>query len=95
MAEYVYVLSSYGEYGAENAVATLDKSLLLGLLRKHFSDTYTDIHQEYAALEKLLLLHDEAYLAAKTQSDQSIDLSQGWGGIQLHVIALEGAHATA
>lgn len=94
-SEYVYILSTYGEYGAEGVVATLDRNALLPLLRKQFGAHFVEIERECGVLEKLLLLHDDAYLAEKTDHTQQIDLSKGWGGVQLHVVKLAHAETPA
>lgn len=79
---YVYILSHYHEYGAENVVATLDRLKLADLLKANWSEaTQTE---DMSGLENLLLRPDE-----ELAREDGNDLSSGWGGIQLHVVLLD------
>lgn len=69
----IYILSTHGEYGAENVVATTHKSVIADLLTKKGIDPKEAIE----AIEK-----DE------TISENGLDLQTGWGGYQLHILEL-------
>lgn len=91
---YVYILSHYHEYGAQNVVATLDRTTLIGLMKKNWPEivkwdgserSYGAAHDsDVAGLEKLLERPDE-----DLARDDGNDLCKGWGGIQLHVVKLD------
>lgn len=85
---FVYILSTYGEYGAEAVVATLDRSRVAGIVRNWVTVT------PYP--EKLVLWRAEAVervnqALAETDEDLArrnpINLHDG-GGMQLHVTRL-------
>ena len=82
---YVYLLSTYGEHGAEAVHATLDRAklpaALADLIGSHFR--YTDPSEWQSDLQKLLVQDDEELAA-----HDGDNLSEGWGGIQLHVVDL-------
>ena len=78
---FIYMLSDYGEYGSDNVVATLDKSIVAQLLMEHWPHAFDECIKELARL----LDEDEEKLA-KTKTGH--DLEGGWGGVQLHIIEL-------
>ena len=86
---YVYLLSDYGEYGAENVVATLDRDSLPGLASRLFGDRLD------AMLELgVLLTKGDEELASLTDHNEcrvverGHGLGEGWGGPMLHVVPL-------
>lgn len=91
---YVYILSDYGEYGAENVTATLDRSKLMALIPenwphddKYFQAQYRDewISAARLGLAKHLTNTDEELSAKQT----GWECHSGWGGVQLHVVKLK------
>jgi len=90
MAEktYVYLLSDYDEYGAENVTATLDRGRLIELIDENWAPTEArSVAWNAEAKTKLaeLLLETDDELASRG----SHNLQAGWGGIQLHVVRLK------
>ena len=80
---YVYMLSTYDEHGSVQCRATLDRNRLVTMLTGYFYDG--NVRPEYlAGLTKLLQEPDE-----RLADDSGTNLSNGWGGMQLHVIKLE------
>ena len=73
-----YILSDYNEHGAENVVATLDKTKVMELMKSNFQW----VNQE--DIDKL-----EYYLEIDKPSKDANNLAVGWGGIQLHIIELQ------
>jgi len=88
---YVYILSDYNEYGAENVTATLDRAKLETVMRKSWPDAgfpYGGLNEwlaEAAAKMAELLQKSDAELA----SVDGHNLHRGWGGMQLHVVELK------
>lgn len=83
---HVFILSTYGEHGAENVVATLDRSKLEGLLVALCDEIYGTTHTGAVdGLRSALALTDE--VLAEDRGGQN--LTEGWGGIQFHVIDLK------
>lgn len=80
----VYLLSLYGENGAEEVVATLDKSKVETMLvvHNHWSQC-TEPYKE-ACLNRLREL-----LASDELLPDGCDLGDGWGGFELHIVELE------
>lgn len=85
---YVYIIGDHDESGTENLQATLDRSMVIGLL-----DTFPYLEDSShwikwkedarAGLEKLLTKTDEEL--AGVDSNLCHD---GWGGLLLHVVKL-------
>ena len=86
----IYILSIYGEYGAERVKATTDKSEVVNMLRSYSSEkifpnmkgpmgerTFDITDKEIESLEQKL---DELELSDGT------DLMKVWGGFQLHIV---------
>lgn len=85
MSAFVYLLSSYGEYGAENMVATLDKTKVLAMLEAKFPATANpDLADDQAKIVELLSRPDE-----ELEAKDGYNLTEDWGGIQLHVVRLD------
>lgn len=80
MSKYVYMLSTYGEYGSEDCVCTLDRSRIKDMLAAKFPEWKLQ-PDENLSLEKIVSMNDDD-LAKKCGHD----ITCGWGGIQLHVI---------
>lgn len=77
----VYFLSDYGEYGAENVRATLDPEKLFSILAG------CDYKPQTITTAKRKL---RGYLRkSKTTPIEGHNLTDGWGGIMLHIIELE------
>lgn len=79
----VYLLSTYEEHGADNVMATLDPAELPAMLRRignHFAAQVLD--------GSLGTLTD--VLARGELITDGVDLTGGWGGVQLHIVELQG-----
>lgn len=90
----VYMLSTYGEDGAENVRATLDRDNLIGMIngwdmgksRWPADDLAKWKAEAVEGLAKALAALD----ANPTQgSAEGTNLQSGWGGMQIHVVELE------
>lgn len=77
---YVYLLNTYGEYGPENMVATLDRGEVPRILEKNWK---VDPEQE-EGLGVLLSRSDEDLALHYSPTD----LGFGWGGVQFSVVKL-------
>lgn len=74
----VYLLSDYNEHGSENMIGTTDKSKVMQLMKDNFSFfNQQDVDELEWLLEK-----------DKPSKDPD-NLSNGWGGIQLHILELK------
>lgn len=82
---YVYLLSTYGEYGAEEVVATLNRETLLMLVDVNWSDVDTSWRDEVKQSLETLLLADDTMLA---ETREGHECTKAWGGVQLHVVPL-------
>lgn len=86
---YVYVMSTYGEHGAEDCTATLDRDTISTMLARYYDgrNGYEQVLTE--AKDKLyaVLKETDAELSASKSGTNLTD--SGWGGVQLFVIALE------
>ena len=82
---YVYILSDYGEHGAEHVTATLDRAKLMDMIDANWPSESGDPWNEdaKAGLSEHLKKSDEE-LAAKG----GLNCHQGWGGMQIHVVRL-------
>lgn len=86
----IYMLSAYAEAGSEGVVATANRLEVEDLLDKYFNQYALDaenIHLgngEYISTRERL----RRSLVEDKESRQPINLSAGWGGIQLHIIKL-------
>lgn len=101
MTLYVYILSTYDEYGAEHVSATLNRAALIDMLRRIYG--YDADATTCAKLATLLLKQDNELATpdgwSKWIDNKSVEqppygvrgynLSDGWGGMMLHVIPLE------
>ena len=87
----VYLLSTYGEHGAEDVRATLDPSYLPVMLEKYFSDAEWAKHPERrdAASKEAHEGLRRGLLEDGEPSSEGRNLQDGWGGIQLHIIEVE------
>jgi hypothetical protein len=86
---YVYLLGTYDEHGSDGIKATLDRSRLPDILASAKWDG-DDLSDEQAELAKLLDRPDaELWRSGGGYAGSTHDLSQGWGGWQLHVVPLE------
>lgn len=89
---FVYILSTYGEYGAENVCATLDPTKLAGFIDQKWPDTkfaesWPPVDsQRWRQVAKIKLVE---VLNAPPAPIDGHDLHDGWGGLQLHVVPLE------
>lgn len=86
---YVYMMSTYGEHGAENCRATLDRGMLPTILSRYYDgrNGYDHVLTEATSrLETILRKSDEDL---STNVDGTNLTYDGWGGVQLFVIALE------
>jgi hypothetical protein len=81
----VYVFATYGEYGLEERVATVDRASMPALLERFMDDGFRTQNRIEAVegLAGLLCKSDEEI------SKSRHDLMTGWGGIQLYVIKLQ------
>lgn len=78
----VYILSTYGEYGAENVRATLDSSNLERMAQEY---PKRDTTHEVGEIRKLL----SGPVTELLTKQSGHDLSNGWGGMMLHVVEIE------
>jgi hypothetical protein len=81
---YAYMLSHYMEDGANEPVITTDRSRLSSLIMEYAPRRTTDPAQAIARLSVYLEQSDEEL----AQRREGINLNDGWGGIQLHVVLL-------
>ncbi len=86
-SRYVYILSTYDEYGAEDVVATLDRDRLVHLCDIHWAEAFKTSAEGHDELVKLLAEKTDETLA----NGDGWNLHLGWGGVQLHVVKLDGA----
>jgi hypothetical protein len=88
MKQFVYILSSYAENGANNVRATLVRDRLPGMLSELMQECRPNIDDDESEEQfrlKELLEQTDAILA----EDDGNDLSVLWGGFQLHVVELK------
>jgi hypothetical protein len=89
----VYMLSTYGEYGAENVRATLDRGKLVGMIQSwdmgqskwQAAELEAWKTEAIAGLGKAL----ERFDANPTMGSEGQNIHSGWGGMQVHVVELE------
>lgn len=84
---YVYMLSDYGEDGAENVTATLDRSRLLALADENWPDEKLQAWRDRGKMG--LAQHLERSDAELAEERDGWNCHFGWGGMQLHVIELK------
>lgn len=77
----VYILSTYEEHGSDSVVATTQHDRLGQLMADNF-EGFAPLDEELKALERL---KDQGWPI----STQGHDLSNGWGGILLHIVELK------
>ena len=83
MPEYVYILSTYDEYGAQDVRATLRRDELPSLLQ-NYRALVGEFHEAEERLSEVTKSED------KDLADRDgIELQKGWGGVMLHVALLE------
>ncbi len=89
--KYIYMLYDYQEHGPESIIATLDKDLVLSIFDKKWppnSDLCPVRADDYEKVRNTLI----QYLL-ETNDDlvkyEGVRLSDGWGGVVLHVLVLE------
>ena len=78
--KYVYMLSTYGENGSEECVVMMDRARIGEVMRERFGWA-ADKKGVSQKLHDLLVLSDE-----ELSRGFGHDLTNGWGGVQLHVI---------
>ena len=84
MVDYVFILSTYGEHGAEDVVATLDRRNLISMVDVNWPDTNPEWNAEAKTKLAAYLEKPDAALA----SGIGMRCHVGWGGTQLHVVEL-------
>lgn len=88
----VYILSTCDEDGTENVRATMDKSRLAGMLealqKELLNGKAPDEHETVSCLQEKEQLMN--VLARNVPGRDGYDLSERWGGIELHIIPLGG-----
>ena len=94
MCTYVYLLSFYGEHGAECVRATLDRGKLHAIIDAYELKGPVKRDEYHKALDYALSDGDEALAALdealyEGSGANPTNLSDGWGGMQLHVVRLE------
>lgn len=88
MTQYVFILSDHDEHGAENVCATLDRGRLCAMVDENWPlEGHRPSRVEAKTRLIELLRETDRELAARC-SDGGVILQYGWGGIQLHVVAL-------
>jgi hypothetical protein len=75
----IYILSDYSDYGADNVRATVDPAWLPTMLAHYGREAGRD--EALARIGKAV--------AADVVSVSGIDLGDGWGGVQLHIVEAE------
>lgn len=80
----VYILSTYDEHGAEEVIATLDRTKLVSMIDK-FSNLYSEWYEKNKELLTKLLEQPDDDLMRPNGLD--IDESV-WSGLQLHIVEL-------
>ena len=85
----VYILSVYEEHGAEEVVATLDKSHVEIMMDKYFSTCGLDETDGPKLGEFRATPRETLRRVLKEDTTGKFNLQDGWGGIQLHVVELE------
>jgi len=70
-----YILSTYGEDGAEEVHVTLDKEKVMGIASEYGEDY---------VLDRLIDV-----LSKDTTERDGVNVSQGWGGLMIHIIEVE------
>lgn len=85
----IYILSTYGEYGAETVKATTDARAVVRMFESYArarvpggypGQTFGDPRQGELAKLRELLERDEP------TPESGANLGDGWGGFQLHII---------
>lgn len=90
MTDFVYLISHHGEHGSEEVTATLDRARLPELLAAYFAnqkDWQGNPWNNWCAnqeLSALLAKPDEEL----EQDGNPHNLTDDWGGVQLHVVRL-------
>ncbi len=69
----IYIISTYNEYGAENVVASTNCDAIIDYLKSKDVDTAKAISAINEGIEI---------------SESGLDLGNGWGGYQLHIVEL-------
>jgi hypothetical protein len=93
---YVYILSEYGEYGAESVQVTLDRANLPTMIDLYIDSSISQNKANAKRMNENRVKYKESLAKILKGSDQDIesidgiDLSSGWGGLQLHVVRLFG-----
>ena len=83
----VYILSVYEEHGAEEVVATLDKSHVEVMMDKYFP--IYGIDESSRHMEGRATPREALRRVLRKDTIGKFNLQSGWGGIQLHVVELE------
>lgn len=87
----VYTLSIHNEDGAEELVATLDKTKLHQMCK----DNYHNVKSEWSEETKKYISQnnkDELDKLTKVLEKDELgkyNISKGWGGIQVHIVELQ------
>lgn len=97
MKQYVYMISSYDEYGSEGVVATTNRDKLLGMLDGYYDLDPTKLSGNRLKAITLAVSEDKQTLMSLLEkSDEELarsssgyNLGKGWGGTQLHVVELQ------
>jgi hypothetical protein len=96
LTNFVYLLSTYNEHGSEDVRATLDKTKVRSLFLKHYAlsvrtDHTPEVKEHFSRQNKEALNKLEKILSNENMeaSPDPINLYNGWGGPQLHIVELE------
>lgn len=76
----VYILSDYGEYGAEHVHATTNPKKLPAILKNMHYSRYAD------ELKRTLA---NPIIRSGDSTVGGYNLTEGWGGAMLHIVELE------
>jgi hypothetical protein len=82
----VYILNTHEEHGPYHIVATLDRDRIISLIQEKFTDIFPDEVIKEAVNNATELLR----VADPDGTGYMSGLNKRWGGIQLHVVDLEG-----
>jgi len=82
--QFIYILSDYDEYGAQNVVATLDRAHLPALVEENWAEATAAWRDKAKASVAALLAKPDEELS----SPDGHKCHDGWGGVMLHVVPL-------
>ena len=85
-SRYVYLLSHHHEYGSADVRATINRDEVMSLFEDYTNEGWGEPDEDRKTLEALLETSDEELHIGGNPHN----LMRGWGGVQLHVVKIEG-----